>query len=446
MKEATHGDTPFPLKKYYLLYGGMGSVLFYVLLFVLFIHAERQALYGEYIHSVSEKARNLYLDIDRDFLKPQGISVEGIASADREVKEHFRREVEEIVAMDFSLTKLKLFRVDAVTLYDSSDSRNEGALYDSRDDTGFRSALQGLISTEIEVEDDGRRLMEAYFPIKRESSGEVVAVLEIYEDVSRFEGKVRQAMKNALVLPTAVFVVFNLVLFLIVAKADGIIADKTNLLVTIRRNMEKYISQSAVSAIYKAVSQSTELFHGERQSIIVWFSDIRSFTSYSETTEPEDVVHTLNRLFEIQAGIIHRHGGVIDKFVGDEIMVTFSAGCESAAVLAAMEILAAVDSDSGVAMKVGIGIHSGEAVVGSIGTADRRDYTAIGDTVNIGARICAACPQDSVYVSSSIFDALPDEMKARFSSREALALKGKAEKIEVHLFSPAGTAGTVASS
>ncbi len=58
-------DVPFPLKRYYLVYGGIGSVLFYVLLFMLFIHAERQALYEEYVHNVSEKALSMYLDIRR---------------------------------------------------------------------------------------------------------------------------------------------------------------------------------------------------------------------------------------------------------------------------------------------------------------------------------------------------------------------------------------------
>jgi len=401
---------------------------------MLFIHAERQALYNEYIHSVSEKARSLYLDIERDFLKPHGISIEQVDSLGIKIKEGLRREIEEIVAMDFSLAKVKLFRADAMTLYDHNEPENEGHLYTSPAEVGFISALQGTIKSNIEVESDGRRLMEAYLPIKRKGTDDVVAVLEIYEDVSRFERQVRKALKEALILPTIVFIVFNIVLFLIVAKADRIIAENTNLLVAIRRNMEKYLSQSAVRAIYQAVSERKELFRGERQALVVLFSDIRKFTSYSETTEPENVVQTLNSIFQIQAEIIHKYGGVIDKFVGDEVMVTFAAGQETEAVRAAIDILQTIDSNPDVDITVGIGIHSGEAVVGSIGTVDRMDYTAIGDTINIGARICAACPRDSAYASAAVFKCLPLALQSRFSAHETLRLKGKTKPIGVHLF------------
>ncbi len=434
MSVVTKRDTPFPLKRYYLVYGCGGSVVFYMLLLMLFMQAERKALYEEYIHSVSEKARSLYLDIERDFLQPQGISIEQVDSAGVKIREGLRREVEGIFATDFSLAKLKLFRADAMTLYDHSDPGNEGGLYAARNEIGFTSALQGKVKNDIEVGSDGRRLMEAYLPIKLKGTDDVVAVLEIYEDVSRFERQVQVAMKEALILPTIVFIVFNIVMFLIVSKADRIIAEKTNLLVAIRRNMEKYLSQSAVTAICHAVSESRELFHGERQALIILFSDIRSFTSYSETTEPEEVVQTLNTIFQIQAEIIHKYGGVIDKFIGDEVMVTFAAGQENEAVCAAIDILQAIDSHPDVEMTVGIGIHCGEALVGSIGTVDRRDYTVIGDTINLGARICAACPPDSTYVSDTVFEALPMEMHSHFSTHESLNLKGKAEPIGVHLF------------
>ena len=196
MPVSKHRDTPFPLKQYYLVYGGIGSILFYVLLFMLFIYAERKALYNEYIHSVSEKARSMYLDIERDFLKLHGISIEQVDSLGAEAKGDLRLEIEEIVTMDFSLAKVKLFRADAMTLYDHSEPENEGHPYTSRDEVGFTSALQGNIASEIEVESDGRRLMEAYLPIKRKGTDDVVAVLEIYEDVSRFERQVRKALKE----------------------------------------------------------------------------------------------------------------------------------------------------------------------------------------------------------------------------------------------------------
>ena len=169
MTDFTQRDTPFPLKRYYLLYGGVGFLLFYVLLFMLFIHAERQALYDEYINSVSEKARSMYMDIERDFLKPHGISIEQVDLSDTKIREGLRHEIEGIVAMDFSVTKVKLFRADAMTLYDHSEPQNEGRLYASRDDIGFTTALQGRVKADIEVDSSGQRLMEAYLPIMRKA-------------------------------------------------------------------------------------------------------------------------------------------------------------------------------------------------------------------------------------------------------------------------------------
>jgi class 3 adenylate cyclase len=427
------------LKRYYLVYGGIGSLLFYILLFMLFIHAERQALYDEYAHNVAEKARSLFIAIERDFIKPRGIDLNRIESMAPDEREALRRKMQSLVAIDFNLNKVKLFRADGLNLYDHTEPQNEGRLYSSRQEPGFIAAAHGRIHSDIEVEADGRRFMEAYLPVRKAATGQVVAVLEIYEDVSRFEQQARTALQQAITLPTLVFLCFNIVLFLIVARADRLIASHTQLLVSIRRNMEKYLSSSAVAAIYQAVSQSQELFRGERQPLVIFFSDIRGFTAWSESTEPEQVVQSLNRLFEIQAGIIHRYGGVIDKFVGDEIMAIFPAGREGSAVRAAMAILEAIEQNPEIAQHIGIGIHCGEAVVGSLGAPDRRDYTAIGDTINTGARICAACPPGNLYVSDAAFKRLSPDLQSRFAAYQALTLKGKAEPFGVHLLNPAAS-------
>ncbi|MDQ5910349.1 MAG: Guanylate cyclase protein [Pseudomonadota bacterium] len=425
-------DRHFPLKRYYLIYGGVGSLLFYILLFMLFINAERQALYDEYAHNVSDKARSLFMGIERDFLKPHQISIDQIGLNSLGEIAEFRKEIA-LAAVVFDLKKVKLFRVDGLTLYDHTTPDNEGLLYASRYQPGFIAAAYGEIHSEIEVEKDGRRFMEAYLPIQQPDTDKVIAILEIYEDVSRFDRQVQAALQQAIALPTLVFLCFNFVLFMIVARADRIIADHTHLLVSIRWNMEKYLSQSAVTAIYQAVSESKELFRGERQPLVIFFSDIRGFTAYSESTEPEQVVEILNEIFEIQADIIHQQGGVIDKFVGDEIMAIFTAGQEANAVRAAINILKAIDQNPNVNQSVGIGIHSGEAVVGSLGTKTRRDYTAIGDTINTGARLCAACPSDNLFISDTVFKNLPLNLQAKFSSHDALKLKGKAELFSVHL-------------
>jgi adenylate cyclase len=134
------------------------------------------------------------------------------------------------------------------------------------------------------------------------------------------------------------------------------------------------------------------------REITVLFSDIRGFTSLSETSSPEAVVELLNRYFTAQVEVIFRHGGTLDKFIGDAIMAFWGAPIAnpdhaSAAVAAALDMSKALDEmrsslgELGAELDIGIGLHSGMAVVGFIGSPDRLDYTVIGDTVNLASRI-----------------------------------------------------------
>jgi len=137
-------------------------------------------------------------------------------------------------------------------------------------------------------------------------------------------------------------------------------------------------------------------FRSEKRDVCVMFLDIRNFTSYAEKTAPEDVVAYLESLFEFMIEIINRHNGVINKFLGDGFMAVFGAPISGGSdcfngVAAAKEILSRVEDEvarGNVApTRVGIGLHAGEAVTGSIGSSLRREYTVIGDVVNLASRI-----------------------------------------------------------
>jgi adenylate cyclase len=131
------------------------------------------------------------------------------------------------------------------------------------------------------------------------------------------------------------------------------------------------------------------------QEVTILFSDIRGFTSLSESKPPEEIVTLLNDYFNKQVEVIFEHGGTLDKFIGDAIMAFWGAPISSSqhavqAVSAAMamgEQLARFQKSLNHPFEIGIGIHTGSAVVGFIGSQRRLDYTAIGDAVNLASRI-----------------------------------------------------------
>jgi adenylate cyclase len=127
---------------------------------------------------------------------------------------------------------------------------------------------------------------------------------------------------------------------------------------------------------------------GQVREVTVLFCDIRGFTALSAGRSPEAVVERLNAFLSTMVDIVEsRHGGIINKFLGDGFMALFGAGMAQpdhadAALAAARDMLGA-----GSEFKIGVGVHSGPAIVGNIGSARRLEYTAIGETVNIASRL-----------------------------------------------------------
>jgi len=180
------------------------------------------------------------------------------------------------------------------------------------------------------------------------------------------------------------------------------------------------------------------------REITLLFSDIRGFTTLSETAPPEEVVALLNRYFTRQVEIIFKHGGTLDKFMGDGIMAFWGAPTAypdhaARAVEAALEMSAALDDfrdelgTLGAALDIGIGLHTGNAVVGFIGSDERLDYTAIGDTVNSASRIEGQTKGVSrILASRATREAAGDAFE--WHDKGSHRVKGRGE--ELHLFQP----------
>ena len=160
----------------------------------------------------------------------------------------------------------------------------------------------------------------------------------------------------------------------------------------ISRTFGEYVSPIVMK---KLLTLKPDL-RSEKREVCVMFLDIRDFTSFAEKRTPEEVVRYLESLFEFMIEIVNRHHGVINKFLGDGFMAVFGAPLSDGddclnGVAAAREILRRVEEEVALGnvlpTNVGIGLHVGEAVMGSIGSSLRKEYTVIGDVVNLASRI-----------------------------------------------------------
>ncbi len=195
--------------------------------------------------------------------------------------------------------------------------------------------------------------------------------------------------------------------------------------------LEKFVSKSTAQAASAGGIQSTAQ-GGERRHATILFSDIRGFTSYSESVSAEQVVLMLNQLLKAQTDVVHDYGGDVDKFVGDELMAIFEG--EDANVRATSCALAMLDAIHAVQvsdLQVGIGIATGEVVIGAIGHEDRLDFTAIGDVVNTGARLCSAAQGDEIIVTEAVRRDASSSNNCSFEALPALAVKGKKQALDV---------------
>lgn len=170
-----------------------------------------------------------------------------------------------------------------------------------------------------------------------------------------------------------------------------------------RFKLAKYVSGTTMEGI-----RGSE--ESKRVERVLLFTDIRGFTSFSERNPPEKVVQALKYILTIQTDLIHKQGGDIDKFVGDEIMAIFDGkaqvGNALAAALAIQAALASTSEDLACGLRVGIGIHCGDVIQGMIGSSDRADFTVIGDNVNLAARLCSIAQAGEILISQQILDSL----------------------------------------
>ncbi|MBQ9136031.1 MAG: adenylate/guanylate cyclase domain-containing protein [Lachnospiraceae bacterium] len=210
---------------------------------------------------------------------------------------------------------------------------------------------------------------------------------------------------------------------------------------SIERAFNKYVAPQVVDEIAKDGTYELKL-GGENRNVAVLFVDIRGFTPLSESLEPEQVVDILNGYLELTTSSIFRHGGTLDKFVGDATMAVFNAPFDTEdyiykAILTAWDIVQGGNRIEKEYLKrygkyvgFGVGINCGPAVVGNIGCDFRMDYTAIGDTVNTAARLEANAPRGKIYISEYVYEQMKDRIKVEEVGE--IPLKGKSKGVFVY--------------
>ncbi len=228
--------------------------------------------------------------------------------------------------------------------------------------------------------------------------------------------------------------------YIAMAVANARLTKKIAKEIKMQAQFERLLSPSIVKQLVSGKLSFAEA--GELREVTIMFVDIRGFTRMSQKASPSNVVKLLNDYFERVVQIIFKYGGTVDKFMGDGVMVLFGAPLPmqqqtDAAVSCALEIQAMlatwnkqrVREKKGL-IPVGIGINSGEVVVGAIGSTKTMQYTCIGNAVNIASRLTGVAKAGQIIASHTTMKAIQSKMK--FKPLPPLAIKGIEGKIQTY--------------
>ncbi len=204
-----------------------------------------------------------------------------------------------------------------------------------------------------------------------------------------------------------------------------------------KKSFGKYVGSEVLNMIMN--NPETQWLKGRRNHATILFADIRDFTAYSETKEPEQIVEKLNEYFEIATRVILRHGGYTDKFIGDAVLGVFGVPvyhknhlerCLNAAIEMQQEFLQASKNGSDLLARVGIAINSGIVVAGNIGSQAKMEYTVIGDAVNIASRLNGLAKAGEIILGNCRLEDL--QMNFDYESLAPQKIKGRKDPVKIY--------------
>ena len=200
----------------------------------------------------------------------------------------------------------------------------------------------------------------------------------------------------------------------------------------IKKQFEHYLDPRQV----KQLQNNPELLKlgGEKRYCTFLFTDVRGFTAMSESMPPEEVTIIMNKALTIQQKVVQKHGGMVDKYIGDAMMAIFNAPLDlenhaHKAVLAAIEIQQRIKEEN-IGIEIGVGLNTGNAVIGNMGSDTRFDYTAIGDAVNTAARMESSCKE--VGEDIVITENTASQTQLELRPLKPIKVKGKEKPINIY--------------
>jgi adenylate cyclase len=208
----------------------------------------------------------------------------------------------------------------------------------------------------------------------------------------------------------------------------------------IKKQFEHYLDPRQVKQLQK--NPDLLKLGGERRYATFLFTDVRGFTALSETLEPEDVTYIMNKALTAQQKAVQKHGGMVDKYIGDAMMAIFNApidlanheekalACAIDIQINMIELNIELEAKGIEPVKIGIGINTGYAVIGNMGSESRFDYTAIGDAVNTAARLESATKEKGV----DLLIGENTEKLCGLSLKELKSIKVKGKSKELKIF------------
>ncbi|MFC2092114.1 adenylate/guanylate cyclase domain-containing protein [Elusimicrobiota bacterium] len=225
-----------------------------------------------------------------------------------------------------------------------------------------------------------------------------------------------------------------------VAIENFILIDKVKSETLTREKFQRYLSPDVAEQIVQG-NKNVEL-GGTRKNVTVLFADIRNFTELSEKTPPAETVNIINDLFSILTDKVFEFGGMLDKFIGDALMAIFGAPIEyedhayravESSIAMQKEVLRFNSKRTSLgknALNIGIGIDTGECIIGNMGSPKRMNYTAIGSTVNTASRIVSICPGGDIYINNTTFTVIENMIETK--KIKPISVKGKTDKLTIY--------------